>query len=103
MKKQLTAIALFMAFLVLCSALSSCTSVKPLCRHVVLSQHAACVDAGYAEVETMLIKNRAGSDWLYHAAVRVKVNGKWLWAEQPDATFRLTNDQPPGMMVRRLE
>jgi len=44
-----------MALAALCST-GSTTTVTPLCRHIVLAQHAAAVDAGF-EAETYRIKN----------------------------------------------
>ena len=103
-KKRLTAVALFMAFLCVVSGILSCTTVKPLCRHTVLAQYAALIDAGY-EAEIWQLKNpKPVKGFKFHAAVRAKkADGVWLWAEQPDATFRLTKNQPPGMIMRRLK
>ena len=76
---------------------------KPLCRHIVLSQYAAFVDAGY-ETEIWHMKNdspaKAGG-FKYHAAVRIKKDGKWLWVEQPKLIFTTTVEPPMGTTLTR--
>jgi len=87
--------------------LSGCgTTATPLCRHVVLSQYAAFVDAGY-ETEICHMKNKypeKAGGFKYHAAVRIKQDGKWLWVEQPKRVYTTTTQAPSNtIMLRKME
>ena len=86
-------------------ALVSCVTIKPVCRHTVLSQHAAAVDSGY-EARIVTFKNpedvakRTG--YKYHQAVEVKVDGGWgYWLPQPKTSWTTTRRQPHGIILRR--
>jgi len=82
------------------------TTATPLCRHVVLSQYAAFVDAGY-ETEICHMKNKypeKAGGFKYHAAVRIKKDGKWLWVEQPKRVYTTTAQAPINtIMLRKME
>ena len=76
------------------------TRQEALCRHIVLSQYAAFTDAGY-EAEIWHLNNTNPTESKYHAAVRVKVIGRWLWVEQQATTYTTTTQQPTGTTLRR--
>jgi len=82
------------------------TTATPLCRHVVLSQYSAFVDAGY-ETEICHMKNKKpeqAGGFKYHAAVRIKKDGKWLWVEQPKIVYTTTTQAPINtIMLRTME
>lgn len=74
--KYLTIIALLL--------LTGCGDTLPeLCRHIVLSQHAAAVEKYGAEnVETWRLKNSNPKPYKYHAQVKVRPGGpdsQWFW------------------------
>jgi len=86
-------------------------TVTPLCRHIVLSHHAAAVDAGF-EAETWRITNPPGSKWKYHAATRIrKPGGEWEWMTQPKTVWttgpqpkgQTTGPQPKGQLLHRMQ
>jgi len=91
-----------LALAALCST-GSTTTVTPLCRHIVLAQHAAAVDAGF-EAETYRIKNpKPVKGFKYHAATRIrKPGGKWEWMEQPKIVWT-TGPQPKGILLHRIK
>jgi hypothetical protein len=88
--------------LMICLLLVGCQShqIKPLCRHIVLAQYAACKDAGY-ETELVHLKNRNPGTHLYHVAVRIKTRDGWQWVEQPEITFTTTKHRPQGTDIMR--
>jgi len=91
-----------------CLFLASCstTARRPLCRHIVLSQYAAFVDAGYeAEIWHMENRNPAqAGGFKYHAAVRIKKGGQWQWVQQPQIFFTTTTKRPQGTkLLKKLE
>jgi len=93
-----------MKYLALLLLLTGCATPtkKPLCRHIVLAQYAAFRDAGYeAEIWQLNNINPQSAGSKYHAAVRVKVCGQWLWVEQQSLTFTTTTQQPFGTTLRR--
>jgi len=96
----LVLVLLTLAILLLCGCT---TTVTPLCRHIVLAQHAAAADAGY-EAETWRIKNPVGSQWKYHAATRIRKPGdvKWEWITQPPVVWT-TGPQPRGVLLHRMQ
>jgi len=96
--------AMILALLAMAALLSAgcTTTVTPPCRHIVLAQHAAAVDAGY-EVETWRITNPPGSRWKYHAATRIrKPGGGWEWITQPQTVWT-TGPQPKGQLLHRMQ
>ena len=85
-------------------ALMSCVTIKPVCRHIVLSQHAAAIDAGY-EARIVTFKNpedvakRTG--YKFHQAVEVRLDGEWgWWLPQPKVSWTATRKQPRGIILR---
>ncbi len=85
-------------------ALISCATIKPVCRHIVLSQYAAAVDAGY-EARIVTFKNpaemRKKTGYKYHQAVEVCSNGEWgHWVSQPPTSWAITRKQPAGIILR---
>ena len=82
--------------------LTSCNTVsqKPLCRHIVLSQYAAFVDAGY-EAEIWHLHNLKPGKYKYHIAVRTKIDGQWQWVRQQNMTYTTTTEQPPNTRLRK--
>lgn len=100
----ITIIALWAIAMLCCTGCG--TTARPLCRHVVLSQYAAFVDAGY-ETEICHMKNKdpeKAGGFKYHAAVRIKKGGKWLWVEQPRIVYTTTTQAPSNtIMLRKLE
>jgi hypothetical protein len=96
-----------LAVLILLVTTTGCgTTATPLCRHVVLSQYAAFVDAGY-ETELWHMKNKnpeRANGFKYHVAVRIKKDGKWLWVEQPKLVYTTTTQAPSNTdLLRKME
>ncbi len=84
----------------LLAALTSCTSVQPLCRHSVLEHYTAYVDAGY-EAEIWHMKNLKECEWPFHIAVRVRRPGEsWRWVNQPTRWLTL-GDRPKDVILLR--
>jgi len=54
-----TSIILAIAAIVLAISNMGCVTIKPVCRHIVLSQYAAAIDAGY-EARIVTFKNTGG-------------------------------------------
>jgi len=96
--------AMILALLAIALCASGCgTTATPLCRHVVLSQYAAFVDAGY-ETEICHMKNKdpeKAGGFKYHAAVRIKQDGKWRWVEQPQVIYATTAQAPSNTILLR--
>ena len=86
---------------VLVSHLTSCETVKPLCRHIVRAQVPAALDAGY-EVEEVMFLNPDGSKYKYHVAVRVRKPGDsvWMWLVQPETEWTAINIPPVGKILK---
>ena len=88
--------------LLLLLLLSSCTTITPVCRHVVLAQYAAAIDAGYeAQIVRFLnteeVCRATGYKW--HVAVRIMEHGRWRWLEQQPTYYIVTDRQPSGTIV----
>jgi len=75
--------------------LSGCTTATPLCRHTVLAQYAACIDAGY-ETELVQYRNHGPASHPKHVVCRIRVNGKWRYLNQPKTTYTTTTNPPPN-------
>ncbi len=93
-----------MRYLILTIALlTGCATIKPLCRHEVLSQYAACMEQGY-ETEIWHMRNTAPSTHKYHVAVRIKKDGRWQWLEQGRTPYRITRYRPNNTeLIREME
>jgi len=85
----------------LCTTCVHLPSPRPLCKEEILSQYATFVNAGY-ETEIIHLENYdpvAAYGFKYHIAVRVKVDNKWFWVEQPAIRYVLTKNQPTNTRI----
>ncbi len=79
------------ALCLLLAILTSCATLQPVCRHNVLRDYALASEH-YAEVGIVHIKNPTGSEWKYHAAVRVLDQGEWVYVFE---------EKPAGIILNR--
>jgi len=101
--KLLTVIIAFIIGLLMLA--TGCVTITPVCRHIVLSQYAAAIDAGYeARYVTFLnppeVRKKTG--YKYHVAVEVKEGDMWgNWVPQPKTSWTTTRQQPTGIILRQ--
>ena len=79
-------------------ALTSCHTVQPLCRHIVISQYLAYRDQ--YECEIVAMQNENPYPYPKHLAVRIKTNNGWQWISQ-DITFS-TGPKPQAREIRTI-
>jgi len=98
---------ILIASIILSAITMGCVTITPVCRHTVLSQHAAAIDAGYT-ARIVTFKNTPEvykrSGYKYHQAVEVQVNGEWgHWLPQPKVSWTTTKKQPSGIILRSTQ
>lgn len=110
MSKKTMAVVVGMSLLIIICILIPVMSktpygVRPVCRHIVLSQYAAYRDAGYT-VELWHMKNTdvgGAGGYAYHIALLVKTPDGDRWVEQPPVMYYTTSNKPPGTtLLRRM-
>ncbi len=105
-KKPVVAIAVVVAVIVVSLIfLIKSNSEKVLCRHIVLSQYATFVDAGY-EAELWHMKNKypeKANGFKYHIALRVRKtkDDPWEWVDQPSMSYTTSSSQPKDTELLR--